>query len=592
MNLSKPLPFFKSLIALLLAWASFVPAKSQQALFPDSIVSINADSYIFTFSWHEHNPLYEFSDGSIVIGVIGFDTTLVATSPNGTNYSQFMEYRDVTLITLDSNFQFKNSIAVTDDNFVQVGDTLFGTTTAWSGELRDLNPAGSPVIVSGSSNCSRSYLVAYDKDLQLIRHQEINCKGLAYANIRDIRGGKIFVSLNEKDYHPQGGQFGMGRQRLATFDHQFNQLSTVTVFNRQGTYWGYNILDKLIPAVNGGYYGAFAGGTVGLDYNIALNGQTPVYRPASAGYIAYLAKYDANLNLEWDTRVEFGTGQVNSVRFQDLLESPSGDSLVMIMNGDVDEMFYHQGGNSVAVQRDTNVSGNDFILFIDPANGILSSSYSTDMNNPIQPIPGGKVYREAKSHLSSSTGIVGTEYLNFKNNTLPVPDSSSAIAIYDDIGSGVPSSYRILGYMGPNSESGIRFIAPAPHTNRLLVAGFYRGNLSLDSAYPYTLPDYNNETSVFLGAFGTGPLLGNETPIQSDFSLFPNPATSRLVLNHTGEQPIEILLINLKGEVLTRQTPGEFGKTEFFLDGLSAGIYFVESRYKHGERYGKKFVKQ
>lgn len=589
--MSKPLSSVKFLIVLCLGWISFTQANAQQAIFPDTIISINADDYLSVFTWDDPNPLYEFSDGSIVLGVIGFDSSYIATTPNDTNYSHFMDYRDVTLYALDSNLQFKNAIAVINGNFIQVGDTLFGATTVFSGNVLDLNPAGTPVLVYGT-NCSKSYLVAYDKDLQLIRSSEINCKGLAFATVRDVRGGKLFVGLNEKDSHPQGGQFGMGRQRLATYDMQFNPLTSVTVFSRQGTFWGFNLLSKFIPSVNGGYYGCFASGTIGHDYNIALNGQTPILRPSTSGNLGYLVKYDNSLNILWEAEVEMSPDQAAIRFFQDLFESPNGDSLILIAGGFSDGLYYHQGSNQDTIHRDTNTAGNDMILVLNAGNGELSSSYSTDMNNPTQNTPGGKVYREARSFQPSNGGPVQTEYLNFKNNTIQVPDSSSAVAIYDDISTGVPSSYRILGYMGSNHQSGLRYITPGPVTNRLYIAGFYRGNLSLDASSSYVLPDFNGETSVYLGVFGMGALVGKDAPQPGEFVLYPNPATDRINFEYGSERPERILLISLDGQVLASLSPETSDKVSISLDPYPAGIYFIEATYANGERIGKRFVKQ
>lgn len=416
----------KQLLFLCFVFAYVLTAKAQQTLTPDTLISINADEY----SRADNDQLFEFSDGSKAFLIFSIDSMTVASSVNDTNYSIPCPQYSRVLYVVDSNYQFKTAISIKQTSLIQVGDTLFGTSTAFWGDSYDLNPLGTPVIASGLSNPTRSqsYLVAYDKDLHLVRHQLINTNAFSYANIRAISNGTIYTTIREKDSHPQGGQFATGRQQVQAYDMNFNLLSSHTYYSKQGTYWNFDLLDHFQNADNGGFYGYFTSGSVGYDFDIGLNG-TSTIRPYDQNALGYLVKYDANLNILWDARITYenAAGIVGTNRIYD---SPNGDSLLWVGTTGADIMYYQIGSTIDTLPGDTSYAFNEQICTISKTTGQLQRHHSADLDHIYG--EGSQMLRFGVSYKSSFTGLVTPEYLNIFDNSFPIPDSTVALAIYDD----------------------------------------------------------------------------------------------------------------------------------------------------------------
>lgn len=579
----------RKLILFCIAAVCMLNAKAQQPLTPDTIISVNADFYCRA----DKDQLFEFSDGSKAFQIFSYDTMTVSSAVNDTNnYSVVCPDFYRVLYVVDSNYQFKQAITIKQTQLFQVGDTLYGTANALWGQSFDLNPAGTPVIISGTSNPNRnvSYLVAYDKNLQLVNHSLINTNVFSSANIRAIENGKIYAITKEKDDHPVNGSFAMGRQNFQTYDMNFNLLNSHTYYSRQGTWYSFDLLQYFKPSANGGFYGYFTSGSVGEDFDIGLNGQ-PAIRPYDRNALGYLAKYDANLNLLWDSRITFGNspGIVGTNRIYD---SPTGDSLLWVGLTGAENMYYQQGSTIDTLVGDTSYSFNEYMLTLDKNTGNFQRFHSADLDNIYG--NGTQMLRFAVSSKSSFTGTVTSEYLNFLDNTFPVPDSNAAIAIYDDATTGIPTSYRMLGYLAPTHNYSAYAMLNSTLSNSLYIAGRYANAFNLDSSWPYTLPDFNNTSSLFLGAFGVGTITGAPAPLSnpSEFTFFPNPSTDYIQIDVVSPKAKGLRILNLEGKVMESRSLK--GRTAIRIETshLPVGMYFLEVDFGQGERIGKRFIRK
>ncbi len=575
----------KHLLLLCIAFAFVSTSKAQQALIPDTLISINADDY----SRAEYDQLFEFSDGSKAFLIFGLDTMTVAPTVNDTNYSIFCPQYYRVLYVVDSNYQFKNAIAIKQTNLVQVGDTLFGTSTALWGQSYDLNPAGNPVLATGFSNpnLGQSYLVAYDKDLQLVRHQLINTNTFTSAKMKAISNGKIYLTIWEKDPHPQGGQFAIGRQLVETYDMNFNLLASHTYYSKQGTYWNFDMLDHFQVADNGGFYGYFTNGAVGYDFDIGLNG-TSTIRPNDQNALGYLVKYDANLNVLWDVRITYDNPN-SIVATNRIYDSPNGDSLLWVGSSGFTTMYYQNGTNIDTLEGDSSYTYNEHICTINKTTGQIQRHHPADIDFIYG--EGAQMLRFGVSSKSSFSGIVTPEYLNFYDNTFQIPDSTVALAIYDDPTTGIPTTYRMLGYLAPNSDFWPSSMLNSQVSNTLYISGRYANGYKLDNTSSYTLPDFNGTSSTFLSAYKLGTVTGTADLFAPEFELYPNPCVDYLRVAPGSRNAVSLQVVSLEGKALANRLIKGMEEVQLETSHLPSGMYFVQVTYRNGEKIGKRFMK-
>jgi len=102
---------------------------------------------------------------------------------------------------------------------------------------------------------------------------------------------------------------------------------------------------------------------------------------------------------------------------------------------------------------------------------------------------------------------------------------------------------------------------------------------------------YFSKTSDSLGT-GTGIIKvdGNETKL---FSLYPNPATTKLVItaNNNPYKQIQLKIYNEQGqEVISRQFENAFQETTLDISQLSAGTYFISALANQQKIYNDKII--
>lgn len=574
----------KQLLILCFAFAIALTTQAQQSITPDTLVSFNADDICFP----EDDQLFEFSDGSKALMLNGYNSTQVSSTVDGTNYSIPTSQLFRVLYAVDASYQFKEAITIKSTKFTQVGDTLYGVANAKYGETLDLNPAGTPLMVTAPTNpdSQLTYLVAYNKDLQLVQHALIHANTFSTADIATIKDGKIYVLSRERDSHPQGTSFTTMTNDLEIYDMNFNLLTSYNYYTRQGAWSNFHVLHRFLPATDG-FYGYFTNGYVGLDVDISLNGQ-PAMRSWDQLNLGYLAKYDNNLNLIWDSRIRYTANSFLSTNR--IYDSPNGDSLLWVGLTRAYYMYYQNGANVDTLMRDTSYRYSEHICTIDKNTGQLLRHHSGELDY----IYGDEtqMLRYLRSMKSNFSPGVDREYLNFWDNTFQVPDSTDAIAIYDDPTTGIPTTYRMLGYVAPNDDYFHGAMLNSSHSNTLYLTGRYANTHSLDNTASYTLSDYNGNWSTFLGAYALSPVTGTAEEFAPEFELFPNPCTDYIQVRPGSRNAVSLQVVSIEGKVLQDRSLKGLEEIRLEMSSLPAGMYFVQITYRNGEKIGKRFLKR
>jgi hypothetical protein len=562
------------------------PAAAQTQWLPDTVVAIYGKDFISI----EDKQLFEFSDGSKAMLIYSNDS--LSNVVGGVNYSIPGEPYGRVLYQLDANYQFVRAGSSPCYKYRQVNDSLYGIATVLWNDTINLNPLGTPVWVTDTNTMSNSYLVVYDKSLQLKRYKHVNQNKFSGGNVKLVAGGKIYVNFFEKDDHPVNGSFAMGRQRLVTYDMSFNVLHDKTYFDRLGTTWNFDLLNRFTLAPSGNFYGLFKEGSSGESFDIALLPQQTQLRPVSNDAPAWLVKYDANLNVLWDVQLK-STAPTYFWQIDGLFESPSQDSLLLIGMVGIPGMVFNAGALTDTLVVDTVVSYREkFYIMLSKTTGQLGR-YKTAHGEGIFE-EGAGMWRFLRSFpdFFGGTGPLHDEYLNFLTGTFPVPDSQSVIAWYDDATTGIPAYYRMLGQMGPMTASYVYDMVESQPSQTLYMWGLSSADLRLDSSITYVLPSLTANTHFFLGAFKSSTVLDRpELKEALDFALYPNPTTDHVHVTVQAGKAHTVQLLDLEGRILRSDALPGRSDWEWDISDLAAGVYFVQVMDGSGQRFGRRLIK-
>lgn len=575
----------KSIFLFLMALVGASAAYGQVQWLPDTLIAINGKGFLSC----ENSQHFVFSDGGQAMLLYANDS--ISSVVGGGNMTIPGDFNRRVIYQVDANEQFVRAAYSPCYNYLQVADSIYGIATVLWNDTLNLNPFGTAVLVTDTPNTmSNSYFVVYDRNLQLVRHKHVNQNKFSGGSVKLVSGGKIYINFFEKDDHPINGSYAMGRQRLVVYDMSLNVLSNKTYFDRIGTIVYYDVLDRLVRMPSGNFYGLFKDGSGGEPIDIALQPSQTLVRPVGNDAPAWLVKYDANLNVLWDAELK-STNPQYSWQVQVIAESPSQDSLLLIGMTGLPGLIYNHMGLTDTMQGDTGPTFQQrFHVMIGKTTGQLGRHHLAHAAGVYE--SGTGMWRYLRNYpYSFGPGPTKYEELNFLTGSFPVPDSQSVIAWYDDPTTGIPAYYRMLGQMGLMSASYVTHMAESPYNQALYMVGSYTDDLRLDSAMSYIMPAYSSITNVFIGIFQPSVVL-SAPPAQPsmDFALYPNPASEAVHVRLLTGQAHAVQVLDLNGVVLRSALLAGRNEWACDLQGLAAGVYFVEVVDQQGQRFGRRLV--